>query len=62
MPDYRLLFLVRGHIEQVVELLLGDDEAAIAAAASRRDTRALELWQADRLVKRFSDGGGGEET
>jgi hypothetical protein len=53
MPDYRLYFLANDHIRRFVEFDCPDDEAAIEKVAEHADGRVMELWQRNRLVKRF---------
>lgn len=54
MPAYRLYFVTSGgHIWRAVELDTSDDEAAIQAAEAQRDGSAMELWERDRIVRRF---------
>ena len=51
--DYHLYFLRAGHIVHRVDLECGDDEEAVATVREHADGRAMELWQAARLVKQF---------
>jgi len=48
---YRLYFLsADGRMSDVVELHCDSDEDALAEAEGRRDGRAMELWNEQRLV------------
>jgi hypothetical protein len=52
--DYRLfLFSGAGHIEAAHEFEAEHDEAAILVSESWREGRKMELWQRDRLIKRW---------
>jgi hypothetical protein len=52
--DYRLYLMgADGHIRHAVTLDCVNDRAAIEIAEGHRDTPAMELWQRDRLVRRF---------
>ena len=53
MPDYRLYFLQDNHIRHVVTITCEEDAEAIELVEKHRDGRAMELWERDRLVKRF---------
>lgn len=54
MRYYRLYFLDKaGRIRQAVDMQHLDDAAAIAAAGERADGRRMELWNRDRVVRRF---------
>ena len=58
--NYQLyLISADGELRRRVELDCRDDEHAIAAVEESISDQAMELWQGERLVKRF---GGGEET
>ena len=61
MTDYRLYFTGKdGHFLGIVELDCESDEAAVESVAAHADGRAMELWQRQRLVKAFPEGGRGE--
>lgn len=54
MNDYRLYFLDEAnHIRGVTEFVAADDTAAAERASAHRESRIMELWSRDRLVKRF---------
>lgn len=54
MAGYRLYFTDnQGHIGHAIELDCRDDAHAIEMTEQHRDGRAMELWQRDRLVRRF---------
>lgn len=54
MTDYRLYFLDdANHIRGVVEFDSDDDVAAAERAGTHADGRVMELWNRDRLVRRF---------
>ena len=51
---YRLYFLDdAGHIELHHEFEVIDDERAIRTSEGWREGRPMELWERDRLVKRW---------
>ena len=52
--QYRLYFLdAVGHITRSHEFFARDDAAAVQISAGWRERRGMELWQRDRLVKRW---------
>ena len=52
---YRLYFLDRAnHIRHTVDLDCEDDAQAIRMVEQHADRRAMELWQASRLVKVYA--------
>lgn len=54
MPDYKLYFLSKSRrVEAREDLEAYDDAQAIAHAERHGDGRAMELWQDQRIVKRF---------
>jgi hypothetical protein len=54
LPDYRLfLFTGDGHIDGAHEFGADHDEAAILVSERWRKGRKMELWQRDRLIKRW---------
>ena len=55
MPGYRLYYMTpEGHIAGARELaFLGDAEAIEAVRCEFSDGRAMELWQRDRVVRKF---------
>lgn len=56
MPDYKLYFMdKRNHISRRVDLDCRDDAHAVEVVGEHAGNAdfAMELWQADRLVKRF---------
>lgn len=57
MKDYRLYYLDRwnGHIEEVEEFAAPGDGEAIAAAATRGDHRARELWHGHHKLKHWDE-------
>ena len=57
MADYHLYFFGSdGHIRRRMDLQCDDDEQAIQVVTEHISHGAMELWQADRLVKRFDQG------
>lgn len=55
MAYYRLYFLDKSdRIGQVIDMECADDAAAIEAVAGRDDGRRMELWNQDRVVRRFA--------
>jgi hypothetical protein len=58
MSYYRLYFLDSSNrIREALDMEQPDDRGAIAAAAARAaDGRAMELWNYDRVVRRFEAG------
>jgi hypothetical protein len=50
MKNYRVLVFDMGHINAVVELSAGDDDAAIAEAKQHFPTEQRELWELSRFV------------
>ena len=54
MRQYRLYFLDGGdHIRRRLDLECDDDAHAIAVVSEHISPGAMELWDGDRLVKRF---------
>lgn len=54
MSGYRLHFISRsGRVEDRAELEAADDAKAIGLAEKRLDSRCVELWHGERLVKKF---------
>ena len=54
MPDYYLYYLDGAdHIRRRLEIECRDDAHAIKVVREHSPTRAMELWQSDRMVKRF---------
>ncbi len=54
MPDYRLYFLDRSdHVRRALDLDCRDDGHAISVVSDHLSHNAMELWQGDRLVRRF---------
>ncbi|MBN9318878.1 MAG: hypothetical protein J0I28_04220 [Caulobacterales bacterium] len=55
MPYYRLYFLdVASRIREVIDMECVDDAAALAQVAPYVGKgRAMELWNQDRVVRRF---------
>ncbi len=55
--NYQLyLISADGELRKRVELDCRDDAHAIAAVEESISDQAMELWQGDRLVKRFEAG------
>lgn len=54
MKGYRLYFLDHaGHIRHALELECESDDGAVDQAAERADGSAMELWQRDRVIRKF---------
>jgi hypothetical protein len=54
---YRLYFLDKSNrIRQAVDMQHEDDAAAVEAAKAQADGRRMELWNQDRVVRRFEGG------
>jgi hypothetical protein len=54
MGEYQAYVLGEdGHIEQRIDLVCADDDAAREQAASLVDGHAIELWQSDRRIATF---------
>jgi len=54
LAGYRLYFLDHNnHIRHAVILPCETDSEAIAAVKEHQDGRTMELWDRDRMVKRF---------
>jgi hypothetical protein len=52
--QYRVYFFNGGdHIQKVHEFVAKDDGAAMKIAEGWREGRKIELWQRERLVKRW---------
>jgi hypothetical protein len=52
---YRLYFLDKSdRIREAIDMQCADDEAAIEAVAGHADGRRMELWNQDRVVRRFA--------
>ena len=59
MADYRLNFLNwSGRVRHEVVISCEDDEEAVAMVERHRDGQAVEVWQGERLVRRFAPGDG----
>lgn len=55
--DYRVYFMSKGHIQQVVEFICDDDAEAIRIADALDDDRTKELWNLARKVRTFPGRG-----
>ena len=55
MLYYRLYYFDRfsGHIDHFREFEAADDDSALALAERWRDGRSMELWNRERLLKRW---------
>ena len=54
MREYQAYVLGEdGHIEQRIDLVCADDDAARGQAAALVDCHAIELWQLDRKIATF---------
>lgn len=59
MVDYRLYFMdANNHIRRRVDLDCRDDAHAIEVVGEHAPHGRVELWQRDRLVKRFESDEG----
>jgi hypothetical protein len=59
MPEYRAYVIGKDdHIQSFETLVVADDDAAIATVKRLVDGHDVELWQADRMVKRLAHKAG----
>ena len=57
MREYTLnIFNKAGAIRAVARIAYDDDQAAIFATEEHSQNHRMELWEGDRLVKRFETG------